>query len=120
MRKETAIKMCQEWHGGQWSALYQFASSGQFVHENALRYVSEVQKDIERPEYALRTFSRAKSTTDKLIRMRDFFIKLASKNNVPIILEKHPNYGYLMPLVAFGHKLSEVELEKITPIRYLI
>lgn len=120
MRKETALKMCQEWHGGQWSALYQFASSGIFSHENALRYVSEVQKEIERPEYALRTFSRAKSTTDKLTKLRDFFLKLAAENNVPIVLEKHPTYGYLVPLVSIDHKLSETELNKIKPLYYQI
>lgn len=51
-RLEQIKNVCTHWHGGQWSALYQFASSGTFVPGNILRYLKELQECRE-PEYNL-------------------------------------------------------------------
>ena len=47
-----AKRIASEWHGGQWSSLYQFASSGEFNHENVLRYFQEIEHSLH-PEYLL-------------------------------------------------------------------
>ena len=37
-----AKEIASHWHGGQWSALYQFASSGKVLNENFHRYLNEL------------------------------------------------------------------------------
>lgn len=44
--KNKAQEICSIWHGGMFTALYQFASSKVYVHENYNRYIDEI-KDCE-------------------------------------------------------------------------
>jgi len=37
-----AMEIASHWHNGQWSALYQFASSGKILKENYQRYLNEL------------------------------------------------------------------------------
>jgi len=41
--RETAIRIASEWHGGQNSALYQFASSGVFLRSYFDYYIQELE-----------------------------------------------------------------------------
>lgn len=41
--KEQAIEICSQWHGGQASALYQFASSGVYLPAN--NYIAEIREN---------------------------------------------------------------------------
>lgn len=43
---QKAREIASHWHGGQWSALYQFASSGVVTKENLNRYFSEINSDL--------------------------------------------------------------------------
>ena len=66
-----ARKIASDWHGGQWSALYQFASSGVFVPENYSRYSNEINAEIEREtEYHSRI---TKKQSNELWQLRKYF-----------------------------------------------
>ncbi len=43
--KLKAIELAAAWHGGQWSALYSFASSGKFIPNLYKRYLSEISEN---------------------------------------------------------------------------
>ena len=98
--EQRAKEICDAWHGGQWSAIYQYASSGIFVRDNALRYVMEVLKDMY-PEYwcAWETDVPTKDMRELRSLVR-YFIKVARENDIPITLEKHPVYGYEFPVTT--------------------
>lgn len=69
--KQKAQKIASDWHGGQWSALYQFASSGVFVPENYSRYSNEINAEIEREtEYHSRI---TKKQSNELWQLRKYF-----------------------------------------------
>ena len=44
---QKARNIASSWHGGMFSALYQFASSGIIVKENYSRYLNEIESDIK-------------------------------------------------------------------------
>jgi len=46
IKLDKAKRIASEWHDGQWSALYQFASSGIIVPENYNKYQNEIQRSI--------------------------------------------------------------------------
>jgi hypothetical protein len=41
--KNRAMQICSHWHGGQWSALYSFASSKQYRDEWYGDYLKEIE-----------------------------------------------------------------------------
>jgi hypothetical protein len=43
--KNRASEICHNWHGGQWSALYSFASSKCYVDEKYKEYISEIHEN---------------------------------------------------------------------------
>jgi hypothetical protein len=43
---KKACLIASYWHGGQWSALYQFCSSGVIVEANKPDYHKEIEADI--------------------------------------------------------------------------
>ena len=44
--KLKAKEIASDWHGGQWSALYQFASSGIYLPETHKKYLNEIADNI--------------------------------------------------------------------------
>jgi len=44
---QKARDIASSWHGGMFSALYQFASSGIIVKENYSRYLNEIESDLK-------------------------------------------------------------------------
>lgn len=54
------------WYNGQWSALYQFLSSGIYLSENHDRYIREV-------ENALKS-AKLKKDKDELKKLKNYFI----------------------------------------------
>jgi hypothetical protein len=46
IKLDKAKRIASDWHDGQWSALYQFASSGIIVPQNYNDYQDEIQKNI--------------------------------------------------------------------------
>jgi len=44
--RKRAQVIAAQWHGGQWSALYSFASTGQYLPELHDQYLKEIDTDI--------------------------------------------------------------------------
>jgi hypothetical protein len=98
IRIETAKKICSSWHGGQWSALYQFASSGVFVPDNALRYVWEIMQDLQNQHFAPYPHDLKKGETKELTQLKEYFEGLILANiGLKVEYIKHSQYGYLYP-----------------------
>ncbi len=93
--KDRAQKLCAEWHGGQWSALYSYASTGIYFREYALKYLQEIQQEIERPEYAPVPFGRPQYQQRELLKLKTYF----ENQGVQIEWGEHPVYGYQIPYV---------------------
>jgi hypothetical protein len=87
-------KACANWHGGQWSSLYQFASSGVYEVSNALNYVREIQDTINNQEHAPRPYEYSKRDVTRLEWMIQAFRQLAFDNGVFLYESKHSFYGY--------------------------
>ena len=45
IRKKRAIEICSHWHGGQWSALYSFCSTGRYIDKKYSDYLSEIKEN---------------------------------------------------------------------------
>lgn len=46
LSKDKAKEVAGDWHGGQWSALYQSASSGEFLPGYQKKYLFEITEKI--------------------------------------------------------------------------
>jgi hypothetical protein len=51
LSKDKAREVASDWHGGQWSALYQFASSGEYVPGYQKKYLFEIAENIPLASY---------------------------------------------------------------------
>lgn len=114
---ETAQQTCAAWHGGQWSSLYQFASSGQYYLPNALRYLQEIE-DCLHPEYALHPGTLSKKDERELNKLKLFFIGMGEADGLQFEYKTQPTYGYLIPYL-----LAEVPDDlavMVTPLKYAI
>lgn len=87
--KKKAIEIARRWHGGQWSALYQYASSGEFVKERSVEYIKECvdckypsKNNVVHPKYKIKEL-------DQLIR---YFIKEAAGHDITIRATKHSGH----------------------------
>lgn len=109
MRTETAIKICAEWHGGQWSPLYQFASTGTFYRANVLQYFQEIETCLH-PEYNLHPSQLSKKDERNLTGLKNYFIRLAKVHGYEIEFKTHSMYGYLIPYIKEGNAAGVKEL----------
>jgi hypothetical protein len=96
--KNRAKEICSNWHNGQWSALYQFGSSGVFLIESTLIYLKEVQECLE-PEYNLHPSSLSKAHEKELNSLKNFFLFKAREVGLIIEFNKHNIYGYQIPCI---------------------
>jgi hypothetical protein len=64
---KTAIVIARDWHGGQWSALYSFASSAVIRNENINIYLSEIEDNIS-------SKGIKKTEIQRLEKLKRFFI----------------------------------------------
>lgn len=106
-----AKEICSKWHGGQWSALYQFASSGVYMVENHLRYLQETESDLH-PEYNLRPGTLSKKDTAELNSLQRWFIFKGTENGLSTVWGKHHTYGYRIPYIDGG------DSTKVEPLKY--
>jgi hypothetical protein len=97
-RKEQVQKVCADWHGGQWSALYQFASSGIYLPTKHLYYLKELQECRE-PEYYLHPTVLAKRENDRLQAAQNYFVSEGKKHSIVTDWKRHKVYGYEIPFV---------------------
>lgn len=98
-RSEQVKKVCQDWHGGQWSAVYQFGSSGIYLPENHLRYLKEIQENRE-PEYYPYPTLLSKKEDNRLKAAQNYFIKEGERHNITTGWKKHSVYGYNIPYIV--------------------
>lgn len=103
MRQKTAQQICSNWHGGQWSAYYQYASSGIYLPANHLRYLQETEDNLH-PEYALHPSELTKKDERELTNLKSFFILQGEKSGIKTDFKKHPSYGYLIPYITENKK----------------
>ena len=106
--KDKAQILCNEWHGGQWSALYQFGSSKVWAAENALRYTWEVMQDLQQEYFATYPQILSKKTVKELNQLLDFFLFKAMENKTPVLLVPHNQYGYKYPILSPDGDPSEM------------
>lgn len=99
MKQITAVKLAAKWHGGQWSALYQFASSGEYLIENHLRYLREIEDSLH-PEYNLHPGTLNKRNEKELNGMKSFFIEAGGKQRIKTEYHNHPVYGFPIPFIS--------------------
>lgn len=98
-QKKTVLATCAEWHGGQWSALYQFCSTGVYVPKNAALYVAEIL-DCLNWELAPYPNPLSKKETDRLTSCLNYFINQAAKVGIIVEVGKHSYYGYNIAVIA--------------------
>lgn len=68
---EIAIKIASDWHSGQWSALYSFASSAIINPHDLARYLSEIEGNIEKA-------GLTRTQAERLEKLKRFFVKEAT------------------------------------------
>lgn len=103
--KARARDIATHWHGGQHSALYQFSSSGVYMPENHLKYLREVQTDME-PEYYPNPGVLSKKNERELNSLKKFFEFKGTENGIGTKWAKHPQYGYLVPFITEETKIN--------------
>lgn len=114
---KRAQEICSHWHDGQYSAFYQFASSGIFTIENVLRYLQECENNLH-PEYNLHPSILSVKNNKELNSLKSFFIKTANDNKIYIGWETHPVYGYEIPFISGA--TSQSIIDKVVGLRYAI
>ena len=87
-----AQQIASNWHGGQWSALYQFASSGIIIKENILLYIQECIDCLNHQETAPHPYTLPIKQQKELESLINYFKK--QQLGVNIIESKHSFYGY--------------------------
>ena len=108
-----AQQLCSDWHGGQWSPLYQFASSGSYLMENHLLYLEEIVQEINRPETALKPFHRSKKQTGELKSLLRYFEMQGEKHGIKTAWDIDPYK--IVPLPTLLHPVANVK-----PIKRLL
>src|SRR6185503_2195749 len=93
---ERAKQICSHWHGGQWSALYSFTSTGRFFPEKTLQYFKEIETCL-RPDFALHPGTLSKKDEKELNSLKRYMLNIARANGYPVEFEAHKVYGYLIP-----------------------
>ena len=107
IRKETAQKICNSWHGGQWSALYQFGSSGVFVPDNSIRYLWEIMQDLQNEFFAPYPHELKNGEVKQLTQLKEYFEReIFIELGKLVEYKQHPLYGYKFPdIKGFSIKL---------------
>jgi hypothetical protein len=96
---ERAQEICRHWYNGQWSAYYQFLSSGVFLIENTLQYLRETEDNLH-PEYALFPGTLTQREERELNSLKNYFIARAAAAGIGVEYHKHTLYGYLIPYIT--------------------
>lgn len=108
--KKRAIEICSLWHGGQWSALCQFSSSGKYLPEYQLKYMNEILCEIHS---VFQMFERILTTKEskELNSLLRWFAYKGSENGIEVILIKHELYGYYYPAIMKNE--NDIKIEPI-------
>jgi hypothetical protein len=104
IKHSTALKIATVWHGGQWSPLYSYASTGKLSTEDALLIIEEVIQNYIQHEIALKPYFLSKKDKSDLTNLKNYFISEYNKIGIDIRLCKD-FYGFEMPYL-YGTNLN--------------
>lgn len=114
---DRAKQITGNWHGGQWSALYSFASTGRFAVEHTLQYFKDIETAL-RPDFALHPGSLfPKKSERELNSLKKFMLNEARENGYPVEFEPHKVYGYLIPYLL--ECIPDDKAKKVEQVTYL-
>ena len=105
IRTQTAQKICNSWHGGQWSALYSFASTSFFYPEKSISYLWEIMQTLQNDFFAPCPRTLSKIEVKELSSLKQYFEGQIKRSTfLEIEYKKHPVYGYLYPDAITGNQ----------------
>lgn len=101
--KDRAREIAASWHGGQWSNLYQFTSSGVYIPSKHLHYLNEILRNLQPEYYSAKgdVWCKQKDAIE-LNALKRWFIFKGTEHGIITKFHPHPVYGYVMPFVAEG------------------
>jgi hypothetical protein len=114
--KTRAQELASHWHDGQWSALYSFASTGQFFEAQTLQYFKEIYGSIE-SEYYLRPITRSQKQLRELHSLERYLLKEANERKLIVEFHQHDVYGYTIPYIA--DSVPDELANKVNQVSYL-
>lgn len=107
--EKRALEIAGQWHGGQWSALYSFASSGEMFTQFSLEYINECVNNIQSEYHTSKSVYQSEKDKRELKSLIRFFLKfLQDAVNIEFVI--HPNYGYTFPQLSQNNDLEVFEL----------
>lgn len=96
---EKLQKIASYWHGGQWSAMYQLASSGVFLRENTLQYLWEANAELI--QYGrIHEIILSKAKRNELRAFIKGIEALAKQHGIEVEWAEHPIYSYSFPVIV--------------------
>ncbi len=109
---DRAKEISSNWHGGQFSWLYQFASSGIFQLTDYLYYLKEVEACLQPEYFAAHPYELKKKDIAELNSLKRYFIAEAAQWGVITGYGIHPTYGYNVPFFksANGNNIRPLQL----------
>jgi hypothetical protein len=97
--KEQARRIAADWHDGQNSPLYQFASSGVFIASESARYLQAAQRCIDKDGHSVYAKECTKTELLTLGRLKRYFESESAKAGHKVTAwEKYPGGYELLPV----------------------
>ncbi len=96
LTEKRARQICSYWHDGQWSALYQYSSSGIVTPCNKLDYLNETFASLQPEYHATHPRELKQSEIKELTSLLNYFQHKLTDYKII----KHPDYGYKMAVAA--------------------
>jgi hypothetical protein len=112
-----AMEIASHWHGGQGSALYSFASTGEFCIPLTLQYFKELQADIEPEYWHAREVSRTQRELKELKALQNWLLVAAETRGLTVEFHPHETYGYKIPYLA--ENVDDTLMLQVKPVAYL-
>jgi hypothetical protein len=113
LSKDRAREIASHWHGGQWSALYQFMSSGVYMPQNHLWYLFEIIQDIENEYHAPYPRKLSQKETRELKSLIRWFAYKGEEHGIKTDVRTHSQYGYSYPVVSENRNNHSIDPLKI-------
>jgi hypothetical protein len=98
--KERAKEICSHWYGGQWTALYSYASTGEYCEKYALKYLKEIEEELQNEFFSVYPRVLTGKEYRELNSLKNYFLKIG----LPIVFHPHPVYGYNIPFLVTENK----------------
>lgn len=113
--QKRASKIASEWHGGQCSALYSLASTGEYFPQLHLKYLQEICEDLQPEYFANYPAPLTKVQERELNSLIRWIVFKGEEKGIFTTFAKHPQYGYTVPFVD-SSKTSQEMIDLVDPI----